>query len=675
MDDSSVTVAEETILRRNQSPPTSTSLPGIPFSFLEFFLRNTLGAKQLPRIEEHVDVQGREAQAPQDLVKRRPVTIQNKPDHSRTACLPHISKPLFHQIYYLDYPFLVDKDLRWETLSYMDLIHSSSSNSTWPQKSQLPVRILNKPKIVLPLRPTSAPVVEIPEASQRPANTTNAGSSQSALNSTCRYYPPTARSEHNSGKKRKRRDNDDDDAGQNGGGQEPQSGGSKRNTEKEVLLPLACPYYKMYNGLHCPSPRCSGPQGWPDISRLKGHLYRCHLAPRCDRCGNFFERTEDIEAHSNHPQPCEERPKARWNYMRLDKSQRKQLKEKTYITPGTSPAAHREKCWAAIWVILFPYSDETLQMRIPSPYYDGRLTRSFVEQSVSHRRSDVNLRRDLLAHVSGSPDAVDQILEILARHERAFESRWQAPQTAQRPSAITTPFDNLTNRAPDGPEMVVHPPPEAPEFIPQLQNMQSSSLSNLEPGYSFSSANSYYTGSTTRQSAFSTRHNINQLMPSYYGTSVAGETVGTSVSGGLDMQCPFPSRPNPAQPDSIPQPPGFDALLGISSRSPLPHIPGQGELLGLGMGNLPLPTTYAFDADALLGVADVGENFMAPQNQISHQLLHLVDNEVYPILPGESSSSHRGRVIYQVVDYTAQMFPNTHTNQQHDNGGAPTGNS
>ncbi|TLD25161.1 hypothetical protein PspLS_06228 [Pyricularia sp. CBS 133598] len=623
----------------------------------------TIGPKQPPHTDENVTIEARQPQAFHDLVTRRPRGIQSKADHGLAACLSHLSKPLFQQTYYLDHTFLAGKCLGLEVWKYISLIRSSSSSLTWFQKPRAPVPIPDKPKIILPLRPPRASVVEVSDASQELADANNGGPSQYSENPIEFSFSSTTSSKNNHGNKRPRRGSDDDGAGQKGGGRRPQPAGGKGKTKEEPDHGLACPYYKRYHGEHC-SPACFGPKGWPTIARLKEHLDRVHKIDewRCTRCAEYFTTTADFKTHSR-DQYCETLQKENWSYEKHDKFQSIDLRKRN--------RGDQRKLWESIWEIIFPDWDTASDGPIPSPYYDITPTEHFLEYSIVARSLDQGLLQGLFSIVSRNAVAVEQILELFAISDRANLSRWQGNTPTKLPSAVATSLNNSAHNAQRGLQLQVHPPPETPQRIPHLETELSSHSEYVSPNTAVSPANSYYSRSTTWQSQLSTVPNNNHLMPADCGTSVAEETlVGTSVSGGLDFGCHFDYGYDSAQPEGIPQLQGIDPLTGIGFTSFPSLMPGQHQMSDLAMGNV--PTTPNFEPDELSAGNDGGTNFM-PQNHNYQQPIQLVHGNSYDFLPWASSSLPREIVVDQVIDNADQQFPKTYTNE-HNNGGTGLGN-
>ena len=126
----------------------------------------------------------------------------------------------------------------------------------------------------------------------------------------------------------------------------------------------ACPYCKFdksrYSELNLQEKQYRGCSSgyWPDISRLKQHLYRVHCRRlHCLRCWNKFDTKEQLEQHMRQVNgcslaecPCPEK---------FDEAQYNDIRRKR---PASSP----EQVWYTIFGILFPG-----QMQPASPYADN----------------------------------------------------------------------------------------------------------------------------------------------------------------------------------------------------------------------------------------------------------------------------------------------------------------
>ncbi|KAI0012559.1 hypothetical protein F4779DRAFT_625873 [Xylariaceae sp. FL0662B] len=169
-------------------------------------------------------------------------------------------------------------------------------------------------------------------------------------------------------KKRKLADRGDGD----GGGGEEDGNEDDRNPyhidntdskgKRRELAKFACPYFK-YNPAKYKEWRiCPGP-GWPDVHRVKEHLYRRHRQPahRCGRCWQPFEDEQDYLNHQRTAEPCSLREKEPTEGF--DASQEKKLKSRKKVANEMGEVAK----WQAVFSILFPHVSKE---DIPSPFYD-----------------------------------------------------------------------------------------------------------------------------------------------------------------------------------------------------------------------------------------------------------------------------------------------------------------
>ncbi|EHA56573.1 hypothetical protein MGG_02403 [Pyricularia oryzae 70-15] len=543
----------------------------------------------------------------------------------------------------------------------MSLFRSSSTNSNRYQKPRATVPIANTPRFFPPLRPPSAPAVALQQASQGPVNTSSGGPSQYSDNFNRLDSPFTVRSENKSGNKRQRRDSGDDDGGQNCDGQKPKPEGRKGKGKDVTGLRLACHYYKRYNGLHCSSV-CSGPKGWPNIHRLKGHLARVHKAgARCQRCGEVFMTVEDDRIHSNQNPPCSHRDPTDWSYKKYDQYQSDEVKKRYREVPGKNTVTHQEECWVSLWKILFPNWNEALHGCIPTAYYDKSPTRHFVECVISKRNRDTNLHQQLLLHLSGDRTALKQILEIIARHERASESSWQGDKPSQIHSAFAA-SDSSVHHAQDELQLLLDPPAVTPPPRPHLQIVPPSHPGYLSPNYCVSIADSSHTGSSIGTSQLLTGMSNRHLDVPGSRASASGETEGTFVGGGYDWEvrsapCLGPDRsdifatPSQGHPSS-----GGLAETGYTAL-PWP-VPGQPQLPDLAMGGMSAMTSFAVDPAFASSDVDTNSRGTLPLHQDLSQSMQSHNNIVYVPQPW-SNSLQRIEDVSQVIANYHMQFPNT----------------
>ncbi|OJD38895.1 uncharacterized protein BKCO1_300093 [Diplodia corticola] len=158
-------------------------------------------------------------------------------------------------------------------------------------------------------------------------------------------------------RKRKTDEHDEDSDDQRKRQQIPGSGPS---SQMACGRRFACPYVKRFPNRSPKAPSCVFP-GYPNVARLKGHLYRTHMRPLlCLRCYETFRSETELGAHQNAPERCAQVSNVP-DIEGITPEQEKQLKSKKRINGDDS----EERRWESIYRILFP--DETDS---PSPYCD-----------------------------------------------------------------------------------------------------------------------------------------------------------------------------------------------------------------------------------------------------------------------------------------------------------------
>lgn len=113
----------------------------------------------------------------------------------------------------------------------------------------------------------------------------------------------------------------------------------------------ACPFYVRSPEQFRSSKACAG-LGFPDISRLKEHLYRCHSQKAsCPRCRSSFGDTTEMIAHMRYPESCK---------LEVDDTQDAVKKgigvaamESLRSRKRTVHQRHEDR-WYEIWRIVFP---------------------------------------------------------------------------------------------------------------------------------------------------------------------------------------------------------------------------------------------------------------------------------------------------------------------------------
>ncbi|RMZ76687.1 hypothetical protein DV738_g4851, partial [Chaetothyriales sp. CBS 135597] len=137
---------------------------------------------------------------------------------------------------------------------------------------------------------------------------------------------------------------------------------------------------------------------WPDVSRLKQHLYRVHWRGRhCNRCYKTFKRPEDMEEHRRESKPCTERecpfPE------KFDDEKYNEIRRKR-------PSASPEEVWYVIYRILFPGQEPPA-----SPYADGT--------SAEQAASDVSTPPSSAMQISNAAQAA-----FAARLDQSRQVAW-----------------------------------------------------------------------------------------------------------------------------------------------------------------------------------------------------------------------------------------------------------
>ncbi|KAF2965359.1 hypothetical protein GQX73_g8238 [Xylaria multiplex] len=201
---------------------------------------------------------------------------------------------------------------------------------------------------------------------------TAAGSSESSGASSSAFYLPPEDliqqpGERGMGGKRKRgyRNGDDENDDQDGD-RPPNMGTEDKRGKGEEALRFACPYFKKDPIKYQTWQTCPGP-GWPDVHRVKEHLYRKHRQTKfkCVRCWTPFESEKNYINHQRAATSCELRD--RGPIEGFDSDQEKQLKSRKKKNNIVSEVDR----WNAVFQILFPHVSAD---QIPSPFYEhGRL--------------------------------------------------------------------------------------------------------------------------------------------------------------------------------------------------------------------------------------------------------------------------------------------------------------
>ncbi|KAF7923720.1 uncharacterized protein EAE98_007538 [Botrytis deweyae] len=247
------------------------------------------------------------------------------------------------------------------------------------------------------------------------------GSEANGQSSSGNFNNGTSGNSGNGRKKRSHQDFQSDGSGGNGGfgdgpnkqpALEPTS--SKNPAMSDLGLNLACPYFKHDPGRYGASRACRGPPGYPDINRLKQHLYKAHSLKICRRCHLIFndeiELQNEIELQKHYDSLVCAAMFQRDYADGFDESQRDKLKRRTEKRNHPDKAQY----WAAVYRILFPNTDDA---NMPTPWHEENINRRQYDESCAlSRLQDPTLRNELSQHVQ-SQDAISAILNIINRHQ------------------------------------------------------------------------------------------------------------------------------------------------------------------------------------------------------------------------------------------------------------------
>ncbi|KAI1328975.1 hypothetical protein F5Y16DRAFT_367755 [Xylariaceae sp. FL0255] len=183
---------------------------------------------------------------------------------------------------------------------------------------------------------------------------------------------------------------------------------------------LACPYYKRNSHVRILPKSCIFP-GFPSISRLKEHLYRCHTRPKnqCNRCNENFQSSASLVEHQRSAQRCEVSEVCSNGMMTPDQSSLLRCRSRLHKSD--------EEKWKSIYRVLFPDDD-----RIPNPYNDEPCGRCI---TTGDSRLLDEFRQYQLQHL---PQLFETALATVPVHERTVASI-----TALLPRLHTEVFDNF----------------------------------------------------------------------------------------------------------------------------------------------------------------------------------------------------------------------------------------
>ncbi|TGO50223.1 hypothetical protein BCON_0188g00030 [Botryotinia convoluta] len=254
-------------------------------------------------------------------------------------------------------------------------------------------------------------------------------------------------------------------------------------TMSDLGLNLACPYFKHDPGRYGSSRACRGPPGYPDINRLKQHLYKAHSLKICRKCHLIC--SGEIELQEHYDIPICAAMFQRDYADGFDESQRDKLKRRTEKRNHSDKAQY----WIAVYRILFPNTDDA---SMPTPWHEENINKRLYDESCAlSRLQDSTLRNELSQHVR-SQDAISAILNIINRHQTEFSgtitigtiprsstqvSERQHPETSQNDLYQQPPL----GRNPLGHDNIMMMPFDSslPDFM-----MEPSSDSGFYEGYS-----------------------------------------------------------------------------------------------------------------------------------------------------------------------------------------------
>ena len=161
----------------------------------------------------------------------------------------------------------------------------------------------------------------------------------------------------------------EDDCGEDSDSQENKSTGKEMTNPEKLFACHYCKFegarYSERNNLEKAYRGCSSGY-WPDISRLKQHLYRVHWRGKhCKRCFTPFKTDAELDRHSQQLEPCQ-----RGEITFQEKFDDAKYHEVRRKRPGKT----YEEVWYIIYEILFPAAP-----RPSSPYADGADGQAVVE--------------------------------------------------------------------------------------------------------------------------------------------------------------------------------------------------------------------------------------------------------------------------------------------------------
>ncbi|KAH8889025.1 hypothetical protein GQ53DRAFT_843119 [Thozetella sp. PMI_491] len=269
------------------------------------------------------------------------------------------------------------------------------------------------------------------------------------------------------GQKRGRDPNDEFGEEDDGRGEAP-SLPSRSEPAVQHVKEFGCPFRK-----HSPlkytlkSHRVCAMNSWPNISRLKEHLYRNHIMPLyCQRCWVIFDTEAQLDSHKLLPRAemCEVRPGQPLDG--ITPAQVKELKSRKKRSRCQTEASR----WRDIYRLLFPGD------QVPSPYFEELEELGFV------RREMPRLVRESLQQVAEQQSgrleqaliqALPQLVrECLDKLERSMQGHYPEQtrlvdsndQSAQ-PNAVHEATDNLRSSVSGASKQGVTEPPSLEETL------------------------------------------------------------------------------------------------------------------------------------------------------------------------------------------------------------------
>ncbi|KAH6719725.1 hypothetical protein BKA61DRAFT_707599 [Leptodontidium sp. MPI-SDFR-AT-0119] len=162
---------------------------------------------------------------------------------------------------------------------------------------------------------------------------------------------------------------------QNSGDEDKQDGNGRKRPRKELddvpreessLQRLLCPFREHDHTLFRPKTGvdiCGGT--WPDIAKLKEHLYRRHYVEfQCQRCKVGFASKSKLCQHAESDVACEPRPRKAKDGFTSD------IKLVLLSKKKSSPNQDKEDKWKEIYLLLFPLTDTAM-----SPFSQSKSSR------------------------------------------------------------------------------------------------------------------------------------------------------------------------------------------------------------------------------------------------------------------------------------------------------------